>query len=158
MNIFLLRHGKAARPSQMVPSDYQRSLTISGRRQIEKIGSVIKKMGIRPDILASSPLVRAMQTASIVSGHVKCDVVTWEELKPEIIPEVTTKSVLAAGVDSVMLVGHEPHLSGMVSSMVCDSAVSLSIKKGGLVCVNIMPSGAGIIRYMLTPKQMVMMT
>lgn len=158
MDVFLLRHGKAERPSVRIPSDYHRPLTVPGRREMERVGRAIRKMGIRPDVLASSPLVRAAQTAEIVSGYLGAAVDEWEELKPEVPPAETMKALEAAGADSVMLVGHEPHLSTLISRMISDGTASVSLKKGGLACVRTYMPGSADLRYVLTPKQLVMIS
>ena len=157
MDVFLLRHGKAKQPSIREPSDHLRPLTISGFRSMEKIGMAIKKMNINPDILASSPLTRAVQTAEIVSRHINSDVSIWESLKPEMSHHAAAEAILASDLDSIMLVGHEPHLSDLASHMISGGEASISIKKGGLVCIDITPRNQNILRYVLTPRQMRMM-
>lgn len=158
MDVFLLRHGKAERPSARIPSDYHRPLTVPGRREMEKVGRAIRKMGIRPDLLASSPLVRAAQTAEIVSGYLGAAVDEWEVLKPEAPPAGAIKALEDAGADSVMLVGHEPHMSTLISQMISDGTASVSLKKGGLACVRTYMPGSANLRYVLTPKQLVMIS
>ncbi len=158
MDVLLLRHGKAERPSIRVPSDYQRPLTAIGRKEVERVGRAIRRMGINPDVLATSPLVRAAQTAGIVSGYVGVEAVEWDELKPETDPRDTIDMVEAAGADTVLLVGHEPHMSSMISQMISDGSAVVSLKKGGLACVRVPALGPGRLRYVLTPRQLAMIS
>lgn len=158
MDVFLLRHGKAARTSATMPSDHMRPLTDTGRREAERIGRALRRMKVRPDVLASSPLLRAAETASIVGGHLRAEVVEWDALKPESSPADTMDAIGRMGADSIMLVGHEPHLSNLVSHMVSATMLSMSLKKGGLACVRIPAVGLASLRYVLTPRQMVMMS
>lgn len=158
MDVLLLRHGKAERPSIRVPSDYQRPLTGIGRKEVERVGRAIKKMGINPDVLATSPLVRAAQTAEIVSGYMDAETVEWEELRPETDPKDTIDMIEAAGADTIMLVGHEPHMSTLISQMISDGSAIISLKKGGLACVRVPALGPGRLRYVLTLRQLVMIS
>ena len=158
MNIYVLRHGKAAPPSRRVPSDHSRPLTGLGRRELAATGRALRRMKIRPDTLASSPLLRAVQTAETISKYVEADMEIWDDLKPETSPAHTMEAIRSTGVDSVMVVGHEPHLTGLISCMTSDRPVNISLKKGGLACVRIPVLGRGALRYILTPKQMEMIS
>ena len=158
MNVYVLRHGKAAPPSRRVPSDHSRPLTGLGRRELAKTGSALQRMKIRPDTLASSPLLRAVQTADILSKYIGTEMEIWDDLKPETPTNKTLDAILSTGVDSVMMVGHEPHLTGLISCMTSDRPVNISLKKGGLACVRIPVLGRGALRYILTPKQMEMIS
>ena len=154
MIVFLLRHGKAARPSTLVHSDHMRPLTNTGRSEMLKIGRAIKRLDISPGILASSPLVRAVQTAEIVSEHLNIDVTLWDELKPESHPSATLKLIQSLDVKSVMLVGHEPHMTDLISHMISATMLPISLKKGGLACIRMPAKGLASLRYLLTPRQM----
>ena len=154
MEIQLLRHGKAASPSLRMPSDHDRPLTDEGRRELVKTGKALRNMRLRPDILASSPLVRAVQTSETISKYVGAETEIWNELKPETPPEQTLHTIQKAGADSILLVGHQPHLSNLISHMISDNHASISIKKGGLACVRLSALGHGELRYIMTPKQL----
>lgn len=154
MIVFLLRHGKAARPSTLIHSDHMRPLTDIGHSEMVKIGRAMKHLDIRPDILASSPLVRAVQTAEIVSEYVGTNVTLWDELKPESHPSVTLKLIQSLHVKSIMLVGHEPHLTDLISNMISTTMLAISLKKGGLACIRMPAKGLASLRYLLTPRQM----
>ena len=157
MNVYVFRHGKAAPPSLRVPSDHDRPLTTLGRRELIKTGRALRRLGIRPDTLASSPLLRATQTAEVISKYVGADMEIWEDLKPETSPSHTMDAIRSTGADSIMVVGHEPHLSNLVSHMISGHDAYISLKKGGLACVRLPVLGQGELRYILTPKQMGMM-
>ena len=158
MDVYILRHGKAAPPSLRIPSDHDRPLTDAGRRELSRTGRALRHMGIRPDTLASSPLLRAVQTAEAISRHVGADVEIWEDLKPETTPDETLDTIRLSGADSIMVVGHEPHLTALISHMTSGHPIHISLKKGGLACVRLPVLGRGALRYILTPKQMGMMS
>ena len=158
MDVYILRHGKAAPPSLRIPSDHDRPLTDAGRRELARTGRALRHMGIRPDTLASSPLLRAVQTAEAVSKYVGADMEIWEDLKPETSPDETLHTIRLSGADSIMLVGHEPHLTALISHMTAGHHIHISLKKGGLACVRLPVLGRGALRYILTPKQMGMIS
>ena len=158
MEVYILRHGKAAPPSLRIPSDHDRPLTDTGRREVTRTGRALRHMGIRPDTLASSPLLRAVQTAEAISRYVGADVEIWEDLKPEATPDDTLHTMRTTGANSIMVVGHEPHLTGLISHMTSGHPVQISLKKGGLACVRLPVLRRGVLRYILTPKQMGMIS
>ena len=154
MIVFLLRHGKAARPSTLIHSDHMRPLTNEGRSEMVKIGRALKHLDIQPDMLVSSPLVRSVQTAEIVSEYVDASITLWDELKPESHPSATLKLIHSLHVKSIMLVGHEPHLTDLISHMISTTMLPISLKKGGLACIRMPAKGFASLRYLLTPRQM----
>ena len=158
MEVYVLRHGKAAPPSFRTPSDHDRPLTDVGLRDLSRTGRALRRMSIRPGTLASSPLLRAVQTAEAISRYVMADVEIWEDLKPETAPDETLHTIRSTGADSIMVVGHEPNLTGLISHMISDHAATISLKKGGLACVRLPVLGRGALRYILTPKQMEMIS
>lgn len=158
MDLFLVRHGKAARPTITEPSDYTRPLTSLGHREMHKIGRALQRMNIRPEILATSPLLRTAQTADIISEYLEADVEKWNILRPESSATATINLIQSYHADSIMLVGHKPHLMDVISYLISDGDAILTLKKGGVACVRITEHGFSVLRYLLTPKQLVMMS
>lgn len=192
MEIYILRHGKAEERPSGISSDAKRRLTESGRDEMEQIASGITALGIRPGRIISSPLVRARETAEIVRGRLLLErdsgqspnrVSIWQELKPESDVSGAHRRLAAMAPDSgVMLVGHEPHLSSLASSMITrrlgrydaraapgrtaardrraygdapDAAINL--KKGGLAIIRANADAqmmSGFLRSLMTPKQL----
>jgi len=183
VEIYILRHGKAEERPSGISSDAKRRLTESGRSEMEQIASGIAALGIRPDRIISSPLVRARETAEIVRGRLLLErdsgrsparVGIWQELKPESDVLGAHGRLAAMAPDSgVMLVGHEPHLSSLASSMITrrsgrteardrrayadapDAAINL--KKGGLAIIRANADARvmrGFLRSLVTPKQL----
>lgn len=183
MEIYILRHGKAEERSSGISSDAKRRLTESGRNEMEQIASGITALGIRPDRIISSPLVRARETAEIVRGRLLLErdsgrsptrVGIWQELKPESDVLGAHGRLAAMAPDSgVMLVGHEPHLSSLASSMITRRsgrtaardrreyvdapAAAINLKKGGLAIIRANADARvmrGFLRSLMTPKQL----
>ena len=161
MDVYVLRHGKAEERSPAVRSDSRRRLTETGKKELRCICSAIRDLDVRLDCVVSSPLLRARQTAEIALLHVKSKkrrAVFWDELRPESGAGEVLKRLSALKPDSsVMLVGHEPLLSGLIASMVSPGGVSISLKKGGFAHVQASARGnavAGTLRSIMTPRQL----
>ena len=162
MDIYILRHGKAEERSQNITSDSKRRLTEAGKTELECIAKAIKNLDFCFDSIISSPLVRAKQTAEIVSRYVKSkkkSITIWDELKPEINVNKTIKKLTSLNpTSSVLLVGHEPHLSSLISQIISGSeSADISLKKGGFVHIRGSAHNSeifGSLRSILTPKQL----
>jgi len=163
MDLYILRHGKAEERSASIRSDAKRKLAESGIREMAGIANCLELLDLRLDHLVSSPLKRAKQTADIAAKTLlskKKSVTVWDELKPEIDVEKTIRRLKSLKPDSsVMLVGHEPHLSTLIANLIsaAPGGVGISLKKGGFAHVRISSTTRnpmGSLRSILTPKQM----
>ena len=160
MDIYILRHGKAEERSSSIKSDAKRKLTITGKKELEEIAKGIKNFGISFDFIISSPLVRAVETAEIAAKYLFDKKITiWDELKPESSVIDTQKKITDfSEYAKILLVGHEPHLSNLITSMISDdSEINMSLKKGGFAHIRGSASRSkisGSLRSLLTPKQL----
>jgi phosphohistidine phosphatase len=119
MEFYLVRHGEAV--SQAI--DGQRPLTPGGRRDVERLGQAAAIRGVRPGQIFHSGLLRAQQTAEILSenlGPVQ-GVCELAGLRPDDDP-VIAKAELESSTVSLMLVGHLPHISRLASFLVAGNA------------------------------------
>src|SRR5688572_13732004 len=85
MDLFILRHGEAGERSSSLASDRKRPLTSSGKLEISEIAKALKIIGLKFDLVMTSFLKRAYDTATIVSEVLKIGnkVQVWKELTPE---------------------------------------------------------------------------
>ncbi len=165
MILYVLRHG-IAEDAAPEGDDGARRLTPGGRAKLARAARGMQRLGLAFDAVWTSPLVRAVETATIVvEAH-------GGAIVPQVVPALTTGVApaetlralrVAAGREHVLVVGHEPGLSGLVS-LVCTgsaSALGLVLKKGGLVAIELPEprprggaTGRGVLRWMLTPRQL----
>ncbi len=160
MRIYLVRHAIAENAGT---SDYEddslRPLTEKGREKMKKIASAFKDLGVEPDLIVSSPFIRASQTASILAKILKYkgDVVYSDSLVPmgkpdDMIGEINEKY----SMDELMLVGHEPNLSMLVSVLLAGNPdVSINLKKGSICCLavdDLHYDRKAVLEWLITPK------
>ena len=160
MKIYLIRHSNAVDPGTPdYEDDSQRPLTDKGREKTKKIAVALKKLGIVPDLILSSPYVRAAQTAEILAKSIKHKgkVIFSDSLVPmgnadAIVTEINEKYT----VDELVLVGHEPCLSGLMGTLVCENPeIALNLKNGGLCCLStddLRVERKAALEWLLTPK------
>jgi len=160
--LYIMRHGIAVMraPSTMM-DDAKRSLTPEGRQKMREIAAGLAAAGIDFDWIASSPLVRAMETAEIVSQALKSQpsVETCEALRPGGDPEALIAFLAKrANRRRVLVVGHEPDLSELAARLIgAGRNANMPFKKGG--CCHIAfsefpPKSAGRLMWWLTPRLM----
>jgi phosphohistidine phosphatase len=159
MDLFVLRHGEAGKTIPSGSSDSKRPLTIAGEKEIVIISKVLRKMGVRLDVILTSPLKRARQTADIVAKEFKAQnkVRQMRELSPEGDRKALYQSLSSFKEGTtILLVGHSPHLSDMVGEIVSDdSSLRLDLKKGGIVRIRITaaaPKLKGELRWLISPR------
>ena len=71
MDVFVLRHGDAGKTIPSGVSDAKRPLTVAGEKEMIVISKALRKMGVTFDVILTSPLKRARQTADIVAKEFK---------------------------------------------------------------------------------------
>ena len=159
MNLYILRHGIAADRGQEYPDDDLRPLTGKGIKRMRREARGMRAIGVAPDLIISSPLVRAFQTAEIVQQGLNrsSEMVISNTLVPEAHPSQIIQEIAKcySTNSSVMVVGHEPHMSSLVSYILTGKVSWLiTLKKGALCNMDISASGRGQILWALTPKQL----
>ncbi|MBI5388338.1 MAG: phosphohistidine phosphatase SixA [Verrucomicrobia bacterium] len=166
MNLYFLRHGLAeARTAANLRTDARRPLTAKGVKRMRKIARAIKAMDLSFDLILSSPYVRAQQTAEIVAAELNAHkrVRLADELGASAHPKDTLASLahLRPAPKDLLLVGHEPHLSSLISVLLSgSSAIETDLKKGGLCKLSlgsVKPPQRATLEWLLTPKQMTLM-
>ena len=123
--IWLLRHGDAADGSP----DSDRPLTETGERQARNAGRALKRLGVALEACLASPKVRARDTAKLACAELDGLEVSLEDT---LQGGPFDPRDLAAGLDEVLLVGHDPDFSMAVHSL---TGAQVRLQKGGLAAV-----------------------
>ena len=138
MKLYILRHGDAAEHGDPRYKEDERPLTPKGIQRTKQLAHALRLMEISFDAVLSSPLVRARQTAEIAARGLKIErkIDLTENLSPSgsMSKLVTEISIIRPVPESVLLVGHEPYLSGFIS-LLCVGGPNLAVKlKKGALC------------------------
>jgi len=150
--LHLLRHAHAGDSATWQGPDEQRPLTKRGRHQAERLGRFLVAGGIRPDVIVSSPKVRALQTAELVAEALDLPVTLDPRLGGGY--DLADLEGIAADtkVAAPMLVGHDPDLSFALSGL-C-GAGGLTMRKGALATIDVrrpFRAGGGTLRWLVPP-------
>ena len=153
MQLILLRHGKAE--DSHPDGDFSRALVEKGRKQARRAAKLLKAAGELPDIVLTSPLVRARQTAEEFCQTAEIPGATIQGwLASGMAPETALKELTAFhDFKSVAIVGHEPDFSGLIQWILGISSGGIDVKKGAVACLEINPpTRRGTLLYLIPPK------
>lgn len=161
VDLFILRHGKAQAADHTI-HDAERALTPKGRDEIISVAQWMESRGYTFDLIATSPLKRARQTAEIVaSTHgLKDRVVVWDALGTGgELDAICHDLGQCEDTARVLIVGHEPTLSTLISRIISGSDdAAIVMAKGGLAKIrdySFVQRPSGRLQWLLSPKQMV---
>jgi len=164
MELFLLRHGIAVERGDLdYQNDADRPLTAKGRRELRQTAAALRKMKLGFDLILSSPILRARQTAEIIAAELK--LVKRLEFSDDLKHGGDVKRMVAElnrrkpAPEKVLLVGHEPDMGELIALFVTGKTdAGFALKKGGLAKLEIVRKlSAGrcaILNWLLTPKLM----
>jgi phosphohistidine phosphatase len=159
MEVIFFRHGIAVDQEEWGGDDEDRPLTKAGAGSTKLAAQGLRTLKVQPDVILSSPLVRARQTAEIVQEAlgVKSKIEVVDDLVPNAPPERLFTRLRQFPDDSVVLcVGHEPHLSTTISaSMSGKTAAAIAMKKAAACAVLFAEqpqAGAGKLIWLIPPK------
>ncbi|MES2965495.1 MAG: histidine phosphatase family protein [Bdellovibrionota bacterium] len=147
---------------EIFANDELRPLTGDGVRRMRKNAQSLAKLVTEPDLLVTSPLVRAIQTAEVLqAAWVHLEAASIDELKPERASADFLSWLNAQKLKpdaTVVIVGHEPHLSSLVSWFLGGtSRPMIELKKGGACLVEFkagVDKGRGRLSWLATPKML----
>lgn len=155
--LYFLRHGEAADRVRWLGNDSERPLIAKGRKAANDAARIMTGLKIGVDLIVTSPLVRANQTAEILArGLAMSDRLTIDpRLAPGFGPTQMTEILhIYAAKSAVLLVGHEPDLSCTIAQLIGGGRIKL--KKASLSRVDIIgerPMRCELV-WLITPKLM----
>lgn len=163
MQLLVIRHAIAEEREDFAltgASDDERPLTSFGKRRMRRNADGLRRVAPPIDILASSALARAQQTAHIVAERFGIEAIdTIEALRPN-APVKTLGTWLARQPNdaTVAIVGHEPHLGTIITWLLSGVEEShVTLRKGGCALLEFsLKPGAGraTLIWLLTPAQL----
>jgi phosphohistidine phosphatase len=168
MDLLVIRHAIAQTRERFAHTgqpDELRPLTAAGRSKMQRGARGIVAVAPRLARMATSPLVRASETAAIVAEAYRgMRVEEADVLAPDVPLEGTLawldecRLAVRDGVGPIAIVGHEPHLGRLASWLLTGSEGGwIPLKKGGACLVAFdgeLQPGAATLRWLLTPWQL----
>lgn len=162
MKLYIVRHAIALPRGTPGIRDEDRTLTDEGIQKMRQVAAGLRRLGCVPEILLSSPLIRARQTAEILLEEFAKGLTMT--ITPELAPSGSRTALYreiarcARQADSVMIVGHQPSLGEIAGEIAWGSPDRyVDLKKGGFCAIDVesfrgIPKGSMI--SLLTPSIM----
>lgn len=160
MDLFIIRHAWAGqRGDPKWPDDTQRPLTKKGGQRFANMVDSMSKRGMEPSLVATSPMVRCMQTAQILAENLleEPEIVKREELLPggDLSSLLSWTILQAEKHQQIAWVGHAPDVEQITASLIGQSESSIRFAKGAIAGVRFVDTidlGAGELRWLVTAK------
>ena len=154
MYIYFLRHANAGQ--KKLKNDDKRPLDKEGIEQSGHIGRLLSALDIHPDLIISSPLKRAMQTASLVANELGYEEKIQAEpaLRPAASFDAFRELLRHCGKEeSIIVVGHNPNLSRFLALLISNGASDnwVDMKKGSVARVD-HSAKRSTLDWLITPK------
>jgi phosphohistidine phosphatase len=154
VNVYILRHASAGtrRPNPLI--DVKRPLDKEGKQQCILVGSYLNTLKVHFDLIVSSPLKRALQTASLVGTETGYDarIMVSEALSPSATVSDFEKLLGEIGTyENVLVVGHNPNLAQFLGAILSPGRVNIRLRKGAVARVD-MARRPGILHWLVDPR------
>ena len=149
MHLYFLRHGEADWPDWK-DSDDERPLTKRGKKEMRDVAKFLDRLKVRPNLVVTSPLPRAAQTAEIAADYLKGKLRKDELLSPGFDAGKLRTVLKRHRAKVLMLVGHEPDFTNVISSL---TGASLKLSKGGVAFLDLdAEAEQGKLLWLFPPK------
>ncbi len=160
MDLFIIRHAWAEdRDDQKHPDDALRPLTAEGQKRFAQMVDRLVPRVLKPRLIATSPMVRCVQTAEILAAAVgaKAKVVPCDELLPGGNPKhlLAWTHERAAGLEEVAWVGHAPDVGYLTALLIGQQDGWMDFKKGAIAAIRTADPfdlGRGELQWLVTAK------
>jgi phosphohistidine phosphatase len=152
--LYFVRHADAGDAAEWRGDDAQRPLSPKGRHQVERLAAFLAGIGFAPDVIVSSPKLRAVQTAETLAAAVSRSATTDDRLAGGFtIDGLASLLDTLPGQHRVLLVGHDPDFSSVVSTVCGAKGLRLSTCTLARVDVDRVPAaGRGSLRWLIPPE------
>jgi phosphohistidine phosphatase len=159
MQLYIVRHGIAIdREDPKCPPDPERFLTEEGIEKTKQVAKGVAELGAVPELMLSSPYVRAFQTAEIFAGALEYSeqkIARSDLLLPGAEPlQLFRELSRHKHASAVFVFGHAPHLDDLIAVAVGAKQTFTSLKKAGVALVELtrMVPPSGELAWLATPK------
>lgn len=154
--LYLLRHGVAVPHGTPDIPDDERPLTPDGEKGVRRVARGLRRMGIKPDRIVTSPLPRAFRTAEIVAEVLEMadTLETADALRAQSDATSIRAWVTARAESRLLLVGHNPSLSDLVGLLITGNQgpVVCELRKGGVAALGANAQGGMRLDWLARPR------
>ena len=151
MKVYLVQHGEPV--SKDVDPD--RPLSDKGRNDVEMVSELLKKMGLKVNVIQQSGKTRAVQTAEMLNSQITSlkGVIKKDGISPN-DPVEPLKGELVQTQEDIMVVGHLPFLSKLATSLLkgTEGQDLIAFQQGGVVCLERVDLDSWRIGWMIVPE------
>ena len=149
MELYFLRHGEADWPNWN-KSDDERPLTKRGKREMREVAKFLGRLKVGPNMIVTSPLPRAAETAEIAADYLKAKLRKDELLAPGFGMSELRTVLKRHHAKALMLVGHEPDFTNVISEL---TGAALKLSKAGVALLEVNPEfEEGKLLWLFPPK------
>ncbi len=149
MLVCFLRHGEADWPGWNKPDD-DRPLTERGRREMKRVAKLLEQLKFSPEVIFTSPLPRASETAAIVAKRLKLKTEVTRALVHGFDLERLRRLLAKVEAKCVMVVGHEPEFSEVIKEL---TGANIKLSKAGIALVETDSNcTSGKLLWLVPPK------
>jgi len=164
MELYIVRHAWAAdRDDPQWPEDGLRPLTEAGKERFAQVAAKLAGRGMKPEIIATSPLVRCVETAQLLAAaadsvsHTKAEMVELDELRPgsDFDGLLRWTERQARKHQQIAWVGHAPDVNRLTAAMIGEGDSSIHFAKGAVAALSFdaLPAlGLGELRWLVTAR------
>jgi len=156
MNLYLMRHANAGVPRESAMLDAKRGLIKEGKEQCMLMGRVLGALKVQPDIIVSSPLKRALQTAQFVGNELGYE--GKVEINHALAPDADYSefhSMLEGYADrqDVLVVGHNPNLFKFIGRLITANGggAGIRMRKGCVARID-MEKHPPLLQWLIDPR------
>jgi phosphohistidine phosphatase len=154
VNLYILRHASAGTRRVNPLIDVKRPLDKEGKQQCILVGSYLNALHVQFDLVVSSPLKRALQSASLVGTETGYD--GKIQVSEALSPSANVKDFEAlvgsfAKYENVLVVGHNPNLAAFLASMLGQGRMNIRLRKGAIARVDV-TRRPGILHSLVDPR------
>jgi phosphohistidine phosphatase len=159
MNLYIVRHAWAFdRDDSQWPDDDLRPLTKGGKERFANVAATLIERGMTPEIIATSPLVRCVETAHILAAE-RVDVVEMDQLRPGANADDLLAWTVrqARKLEEIAWVGHSPDVDRLAAALLGQRGDSIRFAKGAVASIRFDGHpmfGAGELQWLVTAKML----
>lgn len=150
MDLYILRHADAVDRAE---TDAQRELTQKGHIQSERVANFLRAPDRRPDLVLTSPFVRARQTAAAIAKACKIELVEVPWAACGMVPTTAQREIQGyAAFKTVLLCGHQPDISRLIGAYTSINEGLIDVRKASLTHLTLLSSTSAVLNAFIPCK------